>query len=94
MTTRTDPAAAGSAAQVAHQEKEKPTMYEEDLFVVVKAILVFPEISFDHEQHRADLSLVLILAGILGTRPGALVEGSFGPRLGVKIGCYAADTSG
>lgn len=30
-------------------------MYEEDLFVVVKAILISPEISFDHEQHQADL---------------------------------------
>lgn len=31
--------------------------------------------TFDYEQHRVDLSLILILAGMLGTRPGVLVEG-------------------
>lgn len=38
------------------------------------------EMTFDHEEHRVDLCLILILAGMLGTRPGALVEGG-------KSGC-------
>jgi hypothetical protein len=31
---------------------------------------------FDHEKHQIDFCLILILAGILRTRPEALIEGS------------------
>ncbi|MCJ1478787.1 hypothetical protein MMC13_007471 [Lambiella insularis] len=58
-----------------NKKRDKPTMYEEDLFQVIKTVWVSTEMTFDHEQHRVDLSLILILAGMLGTRPGALVEG-------------------
>jgi len=47
-------------------------MYEEDLFPVLRTLWVSIEMAFDHEEHRVDLCLTQILAGMLGTRPGAL----------------------
>jgi hypothetical protein len=73
-----------------NKKRDKPTMYEEDLFQVLRTVWVSIEMRFDHEEHRVDLCLILILAGMLGTRPGALVEGG---KSRVRTGFCATGTS-
>ncbi|EKG12704.1 hypothetical protein MPH_10172 [Macrophomina phaseolina MS6] len=48
-------------------------MYVEDMFEVLKAQWTSPEMTFDHERHRLELSLFMLLAGTTGNRPGALL---------------------
>lgn len=48
-------------------------MHVEDLFEVLRTLWISTEMTFDHERHRTQLSLIMILAGITGSRPGALL---------------------
>ncbi|KAH7025324.1 hypothetical protein B0J12DRAFT_610384 [Macrophomina phaseolina] len=48
-------------------------MHVEDLFEVLRTLWVSTEMAFDHERHRVQLSLIMLLAGITGSRPGALL---------------------
>ncbi|KAH7002679.1 hypothetical protein B0J12DRAFT_551472, partial [Macrophomina phaseolina] len=55
------------------KKREKVAMHVEDLFEVLRTLWVSTEINFDHERHRTQLSLIMLLAGITGSRPGALL---------------------
>ncbi|KAH7025326.1 hypothetical protein B0J12DRAFT_705182 [Macrophomina phaseolina] len=55
------------------EKREKTAMYVEDMFEVLKAQWTSPEMTFDHERHRLELSLFMLLAGTTGNRPGALL---------------------
>lgn len=48
-------------------------MHVEYLFEVLKTLWASTEMAFDHERHRTQLSLIMLLAGITGSRPGALL---------------------
>lgn len=48
-------------------------MYAEDMFEVLKTQWTSSEVTFDHERHRIELSLFMLLAGTTGNRPGALL---------------------
>lgn len=48
-------------------------MYVEDLFEVLKTQWTSSEMTFDHERHRVELCLFLLLAGTTGNRPAALL---------------------
>lgn len=48
-------------------------MHVEDLFEVLRTLWVSTDMTFDHERHRTQLSLIMLLAGITGSRPGALL---------------------
>lgn len=48
-------------------------MYVEDMFEVLKAQWTSSEMTFDHERHRIELSLFILLAGMTGNRSGALL---------------------
>lgn len=48
-------------------------MHAEDLFEVLRTLWASTEMTFDHERHRTQLSLIMLLAGITGSRPGALL---------------------
>ncbi|KAK4570553.1 hypothetical protein LTR86_002635 [Recurvomyces mirabilis] len=54
-------------------EKEaKPMMRAEDEFELLKTLWESPEMSLPHERLRVQLALMIQLAGITGSRPGAL----------------------
>ncbi|EKG09599.1 hypothetical protein MPH_13344 [Macrophomina phaseolina MS6] len=55
------------------KKREKVAMHVEDLFEVLRTLWVSTEMTFDHERHRVQLSLIMLLAGITGSRPGALL---------------------
>lgn len=48
-------------------------MHVEDLFEVLRTQWVSTEMTFNYERHRTQLSLIMLLAGITGSRPGALL---------------------
>src|SRR5437764_15299056 len=48
-------------------------MYVEDLFQVLKTGWTSTDVTLDHERHRSELSLIMLLAGMTGNRPGALL---------------------
>ena len=49
-------------------------MRAEDEFELLKTLWTSPELDFDHERLRAQLALIIQLAGITGNRPGALLN--------------------
>ncbi|KAK4551680.1 hypothetical protein LTR86_010967 [Recurvomyces mirabilis] len=54
-------------------EKEaKPIMRAEDEFELLKTLWESPEMTLQHERLRVQLALMIQLAGITGSRPGAL----------------------
>ncbi|KAB2568558.1 hypothetical protein DBV05_g12762, partial [Lasiodiplodia theobromae] len=55
------------------EKREKTAMYIEDMFEVLKTQWTSSEVTFDHERHRLELSLFMLLAGTTGNRPGALL---------------------
>ncbi|KAB2569482.1 hypothetical protein DBV05_g11844 [Lasiodiplodia theobromae] len=55
------------------KKREKVAMHVEDLFEVLKTLWTSTDMTFDHERHRTQLSLIMLLAGITGSRPGALL---------------------
>ncbi|KAF9639217.1 hypothetical protein BFW01_g11023 [Lasiodiplodia theobromae] len=55
------------------KKREKVPMHAEDLFEVLRTLWASTEMTFDHERHRTQLSLIMLLAGITGSRPGALL---------------------
>lgn len=55
------------------KKREKVAMHVEYLFEVLKTLWASTEMAFDHERHRTQLSLIMLLAGITGSRPGALL---------------------
>ncbi|KAH7021750.1 hypothetical protein B0J12DRAFT_610692 [Macrophomina phaseolina] len=59
--------------KLASEKREKTAMYVEDMFEVLKVQWTSSEMTFDHERHRLELSLFMLLAGTTGNRPGALL---------------------
>ena len=48
-------------------------MRAEDEFELLKTLWTSPDLSLDHERMRIQLALIVQLAGITGSRPGALL---------------------
>jgi len=55
------------------EKKKKPIMRAEDEFELLKTLYLSFEMTFNHERHRVQLTLIMQLAGITGNRPAALL---------------------
>ncbi|GIZ43092.1 hypothetical protein CKM354_000633300 [Cercospora kikuchii] len=53
-------------------KEDKPIMRAEDEFELLKTLWESPDVELQHEYLRAQLALMIQLAGITGNRPGAL----------------------
>ena len=65
-------------------------MRAEDEFELLKTLWCSPELIFPHERARVQLALILVLAGMTGNRPDALLKLTYGD---VSI-CLLRDPSG
>ncbi|KAL8671525.1 MAG: hypothetical protein Q9168_003970 [Polycauliona sp. 1 TL-2023] len=54
-------------------KKQKPVLYAEDEFELLKTLYMSPESTFENERYRIQLALIMQLAGITGNRPAALL---------------------
>ena len=60
------------------EKKPKPIVRAEDEFELLKTLWGTSRVPMDHERLRVQLALLIQLAGITGSRPGALMSLTYG----------------
>ncbi|KAL8634658.1 MAG: hypothetical protein Q9228_007755, partial [Teloschistes exilis] len=61
------------AHNLREEKKKKPVLHAEDEFELLKTLYTSTEMTSPHERYRAQLALIMQLAGITGNRPAALL---------------------